>query len=660
MESAKSFDHIRRVMKVIELPCVSVAKISCLLALLLGLVPRADAQHDDHAQHGVKVEKPVVFLDKSPVIVKFQLGRLSNEQLLLVDREDTHARFAPVHEAIVARTGIGMKFKQDALTALAKINTSDLPTEILAGIKRLKPDDAKVLAELSNLLASQKPAELRKHQADLELLAGGDGPAPARQAAFAALIAIRPADALWGFAEGKPAALANLLGGIPLVPDSAKRAAFFPKASPLLKPGGDAAVRRAAIPAAATMSGREAEVFAALVGLVAAGSDAPVCARAALALPRDRWPADQVRPLADALLVAARKVSEAQRTHDDFLDMTQLGTALAAKLPRESGSPIAKAFRGLGVDVLRLRTLHEQMYFDKVLLLAEAGKPVELVFENTDAMPHNFVLTLPGALDEIGAAAEKMQPAPDAQGRLYVPQSPKVLQATRMLNPAETARLRFTAPPEPGEYPYVCTFPGHWQRMRGVLKVVKDLDEYLALAPDEPAAPVITEWKLADLEPDLPKLGRGRDFGKGRSLFTSIGCIACHKVGREGVLYGPELTEVFAKYKSDPKAVLAEILEPSKIIEPRYRPYEFKPGGNNEPFTGFLVKEEGDTLVIQTGPGENLVQKFAKKDILARNPQASSLMPAGLINLINREQILDLLAFLQSGGDAKHPAFQAK
>ena len=133
-----------------------------------------------------------------------------------------------------------------------------------------------------------------------------------------------------------------------------------------------------------------------------------------------------------------------------------------------------------------------------------------------------------GAVDEIGLATEKMPPQPDAQGRLYVPASPKVLQATKMLNPNDTLRLRFNAPSEPGDYPYLCTYPGHWQRMRGVLKVVKDLDEYLAQGHAEPAAPVITEWKLADLEAELPKLARGRDFAKGKALFTSVGCIACH------------------------------------------------------------------------------------------------------------------------------------
>ncbi|MBI3876400.1 MAG: c-type cytochrome [Verrucomicrobia bacterium] len=617
----------------------------------------AFAQHDEHEKTPAPVDKPLVFLDKSPVIVKFQLGRLSNAQLLLVDREDTHAKFVPVHEAIIARPGIATKFKHDAIAALAKINKTDEPTEILAAIARLKPDQASVLPELAKLLVTQKPEDLKKDQAALETLAGGDGPASARQAAFAALIAFQPADVVWSFAQGKRGALAPLLGGIALVPDSAKRSSFFGKVEPLLKSDGDAAVRRAAISASAKMPGNETAAFAAFAKLVSSGTDVPVCARALLALPKDKWPADSVKPLADSLLDQARKIPEAQRTQNDFLDIQQLGNDLAAKLPAEAGVPVRKAFHGLGVSVLRLRTILEQMFFDKILLVAEAGKPVELIFENTDAMQHNWVLVAIGAADEVGSAAEKMPPTPDAQGRLYVPASPKVMQAVKMLNSSETARLRFTAPSEPGDYPYLCTFPGHSQRMRGALRVVKDLDDYLAHAPAEPAAPVITEWKLADLEPELSKLASGRSYEKGRALFTSVGCVGCHKVGTDGVLYGPELTGVFLKYKNDPKAVLTEILDPSKTIEPRYRAYEFKPAGNDDPFTGFIVKEEADSLIIQTGPAETLIQKFPKKNLLSRQPQPNSIMPAGLLNLLNKEQILDLLAFLQSGGDAKHQAF---
>jgi putative heme-binding domain-containing protein len=625
-----------------------------LAGFATGNAPAADILCADAAPSAAQVEKPVLFLDKSPTIVKYQLGRLSNDQLLLADRETTHPKFIPLWEAILGRPGMAAKFRNEAAEALAKLNQSDVPTELLASLKRAAAS-APVVAELSKLLVTQKPEDLMKSQAALEALAAGEGPDAARQAAFAALIGIQSTDALWAFAQGKPGALAQLVAGIPLAQDGAKRAAFADKVLPLLAAGGDTPVRKAAITAAAKLPGSETAAFTALAKVVASGTETPAAARALLALPRETWHAAAVKPLADSLLEQAKKVPVPNRTENDFLDVQQLGFQLAAKLPKDAALPVRKSFSTLGVNVLRLGTLHEQMFFDKIQLVAEAGKPVELVFQNSDAMQHNWVLVAAGAADEIGVAAEKLPPQADVQGRLYVPASPKVLQATKMLNPNDIIRLRFNAPSEPGDYPYLCTYPGHWQRMRGVLKVVKDLDEYLAQAPAEPAAPVITEWKLADLESELPKLAKGRDFAKGKALFTSVGCIACHKVGSDGVPWGPELTGVMAKYKGDSKAVLGEILEPSKNLEPRYRPLEVTVG-NDEPFTAFAVKEDAESLTLQTGPGEAMVKKFAKKDVKVK-AQSSSIMPPGLLNLLNKEQILDLLAFLQAGGDAKHPAF---
>ena len=54
-----------------------------------------------------------------------------------------------------------------------------------------------------------------------------------------------------------------------------------------------------------------------------------------------------------------------------------------------------------------------------------------------------------------------------------VPATPDVLHATTLINHDEIARLRFSAPASEGKYPYVCTFPGHWRTMNGVMDVVK-------------------------------------------------------------------------------------------------------------------------------------------------------------------------------------------
>ncbi|MEW6307017.1 MAG: c-type cytochrome, partial [Verrucomicrobiota bacterium] len=596
--------------------------------------------------------KPVVFLDKNPRIVAYQLGRLSNAQLLMVDRNTSHAKYIPVFEAILARPGLKAEYRKEALEALAVLNKTDVTTEILSALKRITGDKAgPVLVELSRMLAAQKADALQKHQAALEQLAV-EGAQPAqREAAFAALAGFASADAVWKLAEEK-SAVASLLSGLPLQPDAARRAALFPKVQPLLKAGGDAAVLRGAIAAAASMPGQEATVFATLAKLFADGHERAAVVNAIQIMPKDKWPQDQLKPLADAIVDYAGKVPTPKRTENDYVDATQLGKDLAARLPQAEGSRIRRTLAGLGVNVIRLRTLHEQMFFDKTLMVVEAAKPVRIIFENTDAMQHNVVIVAPGAAEEIGPAAEKLPPTPDAQGRLYVPDSPKVLHATKMLNPGEKTTLDFIAPSNAEKYPYLCTFPGHWQRMRGILLVVDDLEDYFAKNPAEPTTPTITEWTLADLEPALEKLPMANPL-KGEELFTRIGCVACHQAGSAGTPYGPNLTGVFAKYKNDPKLVLTEILDPSKNIEPRYRSHNITIG-SDDPVLGLIVKEEGDHLLVQIGPGEAMIQKYVKKDIKSREPQPSSLMPAGLLNLLSKDQILDLLAFLKAGGATAH------
>ena len=110
------------------------------------------------------------------------------------------------------------------------------------------------------------------------------------------------------------------------------------------------------------------------------------------------------------------------------------------------------------------------MKYDKLSLTVTAGRPVELTLINPDTMEHNLVITLPGRAQEIGVAMSADPTAAAAIG--YVPKdSDAVLHYTRMLKPGESDTLRFIAPAKPGKYEYVCTFPGHYGSMRGVLEV---------------------------------------------------------------------------------------------------------------------------------------------------------------------------------------------
>ena len=109
--------------------------------------------------------------------------------------------------------------------------------------------------------------------------------------------------------------------------------------------------------------------------------------------------------------------------------------------------------------------------FDVERLTVEAGSRVALTFANDDDMPHNLVLVRPGTAIQVGEAA--MDLGLKAQELDYVPDSDDVLYFTGLLGPGASETIYFTAPEAPGEYTYVCTVPGHFYVMQGVLEVVE-------------------------------------------------------------------------------------------------------------------------------------------------------------------------------------------
>lgn len=120
-----------------------------------------------------------------------------------------------------------------------------------------------------------------------------------------------------------------------------------------------------------------------------------------------------------------------------------------------------------------IEVVPELMKFNKDIFTVTAGKKIVLELDNLDGMQHNLLIIKPGTLEKVGAAADAMLRDPKASEKQYVPEIPEVLFATKMLGPNEVFTLSFTAPTQPGDYPFVCTFPGHWRMMNGIMRVVK-------------------------------------------------------------------------------------------------------------------------------------------------------------------------------------------
>jgi putative heme-binding domain-containing protein len=429
-------------------------------------------------------------------------------------------------------------------------------------------------------------------------------------------------------------------------------------------------VRRAAMRALTTVRGQEAKTFQTLSKFVKDDTDRLAAIRAMQRIPRQYWPKDDARPMVDLMLGHIRKIPTKDRTQPDALDALEFADALAALLPIDQAKKIRVELGELGVRVIRIGTLPERMAYDKEVIVVQAGKTVEFLFENFDLMPHNIVFAKPGSMEELGKLAEANATDPAFQSRHFVPNSDKVLLASTLLQPRETQKLSFTAPTKAGVYPYVCTYPGHWMRMHGALYVVDNLEEYLA-NPDSYLAknpvkiedPALkdrrprTEWKYEDLASEVELMKPGRSFGNGKAMFKVANCIACHKMDNEGNDFGPDLAKLDLKLKS--LDILKDITDPSFRINEKYQTWIFETKAGKG-YTGIILEETPKQIKLIENPLAKAVPIILlTADIESKTKSPISIMPKGLLDKLTREEILDLVAYLTARGNRQHPLFRA-
>jgi azurin len=143
---------------------------------------------------------------------------------------------------------------------------------------------------------------------------------------------------------------------------------------------------------------------------------------------------------------------------------TSAATSVTVTPPAAPSETAAPAPR---VDI-QIASVGNQMAFDKKTLTVPAGAEVHLTLKNNatmDTLPHNWVLVKPGT--EAKVAAEGLAKAPDAG---YVVEGENVLAHTPLAPPGKSTEVTFTAPAA-GTYPYICSFPGHYLMMKGLLTV---------------------------------------------------------------------------------------------------------------------------------------------------------------------------------------------
>jgi azurin len=146
------------------------------------------------------------------------------------------------------------------------------------------------------------------------------------------------------------------------------------------------------------------------------------------------------------------------------LSSVAAGSALIAACGG-STAPTQAAQPG-GPVTLDIGSKGEELMYDKDKLQAPAGSKITVNFKNNStSLSHNWVLVKPGTQDSVSAAGIT---AGEAKG--YIPDDPNIIAHTSLTKPGETSSVTFDAPPA-GDYPYICTFPGHSVLMKGTLTI---------------------------------------------------------------------------------------------------------------------------------------------------------------------------------------------
>ncbi|WP_437228904.1 PVC-type heme-binding CxxCH protein [Planctomicrobium sp. SH661] len=434
-----------------------------------------------------------------------------------------------------------------------------------------------------------------------------------------------------------------------------------------LSVSGSSSLHDVAIRTLTFIPGHDAEKFDDLTALIKAGRNRTSAILALQGIPVESWKKAQLQPLADNLVAYLSEIPVKFRTGTNATTAMATAKSIADQLPEEQRQAILSRLENLDVRVIAVGTVPERMIYDKEKIIVQAGKPVEFVFSNSDNMPHNFAIVLPGSMEEIGLLAEKTAQDPDAMARNYIPKSDKVLLASRLLQPGQTQRISFEAPKKPGVYPYVCTYPGHWRRMYGALYVVdgSNTDADAAVASMTPQDELLkyllrnTEWKYDDLAAQAGHVAMGhtpRSFEVGKQLFKVAACVSCHKLNGEGQQIGPDLTQL------DPKRslqdVLRDVLEPSLRINEKFASQMFALE-NGQILSGLVLSEDADEVKVVTNPlAPDKPTVIKKADIEERSVSKVSLMPQGVLNKLTEEEIFDLIAYVYAKGNKDHDLFK--
>jgi putative heme-binding domain-containing protein len=213
-------------------------------------------------------------------------------------------------------------------------------------------------------------------------------------------------------------------------------------------------------------------------------------------------------------------------------------------------------------------------------------------------------------------------------------------------------------------------FPTYIQELRNDCLANTSADEREALAElinaklperDGVAAqtrPFVREWKMDEVLPLVAAKLKDRNFDHGKAMFAAAQCYACHHFAGNGGAVGPDLTGLAGRFS--PRDILESVLEPDKVISDQYAASVIITR-SGKTVVGRITNYSGDGITVNTDMQDpNATVTVKRRKIESMEPSKTSMMPAGLLNTLNEEELLDLMAFLLSRGDPTNAMFSPK
>jgi putative heme-binding domain-containing protein len=190
------------------------------------------------------------------------------------------------------------------------------------------------------------------------------------------------------------------------------------------------------------------------------------------------------------------------------------------------------------------------------------------------------------------------------------------------------------------------------------------LDALSKQAPPAPPANLVMpkgpgrNYTVDEIVALVPTTLSGRNFEQGKAMYAATLCANCHKMAGDGGNIGPDLTGSGQRYTL--RDLMENIIEPSKVISDQYGTEQIEMKDGSLVVGRVIAEENGKLLVMTSALAPDAQTPVEAAQIKSRQPFNVSMMPPGLINSLNKDELLDLIAYLQSGGNPNDKAFAKK